>query len=870
MPGDRDVTPPHASAAAVPTDPTTYRALLHAIDHGFARIELIADATGTVTDYRFLEANARFERYLGASDVSGKRFSDLVTAPDPWWFRTYGDIADRGTPERFERYSEAFDRWLEVHVVPLSAALSPGDAGREHELALFLQDVTHRKEVQRARDDRDRRFRLLADASPAILWISGPDGRAEFFNRAWYEQTGLDEATSLRGSWDQMVHEDDLERVRSSYRRAVAERAPYQHDFRLRAAQGGHRWVTEIGRPRLDPDGGYLGHVGTVIDVHERVQRTEALRERERRLGTLAEFRRSLLELVEQSPSVHDDPDAFHQQLLDRSVQVIPGAQAGAMLVREADGRFRFAATSGYDLQRLRAVRLDPADAGFAHLRPTDRHRPHIVRGPLPPPSQGTEHDREVLRDAGRNLEILAAIVIPIVLDGEIRAYLTLDTFDDRDAFGDEAVEMARIYGAHAASLLRRFELEARLVRLAYQDDLTGLANRPRFHQVLSDALARMLPDAPARPAAPAASAPLRRGDGEVRLAVLFVDLDDLKPINDSLGHRAGDDVLRTVADRLRAAAGPDRRVARLGGDEFTVLLEGPDAEAEAHAVAFRLQEALRAPVSSGGHDLHVSASIGVAVAPDDGRSAEELVRRADVAMYRVKTRGKASVARFVPSMERAPRERLLLEEGLRRALVEDRFVVHVQPRVDVQDGRVTAVEALVRWRHPQRGLLLPGAFLPQAERSSLIHAIGRVVLQQACQHLRAWRDAGYGDLRMAVNLSALQLARDDLVDEIEEVAAEAGVPVSALELEVLESVALADAAATSTRLRTLVDAGARVLLDDFGMGHSNLAYLRRLPVAGIKIDRSLIAGLDAAGPEREMDRAILRTIVSLGRTVGL
>jgi diguanylate cyclase (GGDEF)-like protein/PAS domain S-box-containing protein len=399
-----------------------------------------------------------------------------------------------------------------------------------------------------------------------------------------------------------------------------------------------------------------------------------------------------------------------------------------------------------------------------------------------------------------------------------------------------------------AQDVTARKALEAELAHQALHDPLTGLANRALFLDRLGHALARI--DG--------------RGGG---LAVLFLDLDDFKYVNDSLGHRAGDRLLVEVAARLLAGLRPGDTVARLGGDEFTVLLEDLAEPEEARRVAERLADGLRPPFRLDGRDVFVSASIGIA-GPSAGAQADDLLRLADVAMYEAKHRGKARYAVFDVGMDDRAWKRLDLEAELRRAIATDQLRVHYQPLLDLQSGRIVEVEALVRWEHPARGLLPPGEFIPLAEETGLIVPLGRRVLEEACRQVRIWQLAYPSDppLAVAVNLSARQLMRPELVADIAAALRGADLGPSSLTLEVTETAALHDIVAMVGPLRALRERGMRLAIDDFGTGYSGLSYLRGCPVDALKIDRAYVAGLGVD----PADTAMVRAVIAFARTLGL
>jgi diguanylate cyclase (GGDEF)-like protein/PAS domain S-box-containing protein len=392
-----------------------------------------------------------------------------------------------------------------------------------------------------------------------------------------------------------------------------------------------------------------------------------------------------------------------------------------------------------------------------------------------------------------------------------------------------------------------RVESENRLARLALGDALTGLANRAALLQHLEDLLATSAP-----------------------VALLFLDLDRFKVVNDSLGHSAGDELLRTVAGRLAGTCRDGDVVARLGGDEFVVVAAGLSQEG-AVRLANRVQRVLAAPVQVGGHELVVSASVGIVVSGgeifSDERAAEDLLRDADVAMYRAKAKGRARAVVWSEGTGEAPVERLTVEQELRVALEAGQIVVHYQPQVELASGRIVGVEALARWAHPTRGLLSPGAFLDVADDTGLVVELGRQVLHHAAQQVVAWRALpGFAALSLSVNLSTRELLDPNQLEVSLDVLEACGLPRNALTLEVLESVLLDAEGDVVAALTAYVDHGVRLALDDFGTGSSSLLHLRRVPVTAVKIDRSFVLGL---GQSRQ-DEAIVRALFSLTSDLGM
>ena len=418
----------------------------------------------------------------------------------------------------------------------------------------------------------------------------------------------------------------------------------------------------------------------------------------------------------------------------------------------------------------------------------------------------------------------------------------------------DEAVlvegpgEGGRIWQGVMTDVTERKALEERLEHQALHDSLTNLPNRRLFMDRLGHALERS-----------------RRQQN--RVAVLFMDLDQFKVVNDSLGHEAGDLLLTIVAQRLKRCLRPGDTLARFGGDEFVVLLEAVDDAAEAVQVAERLTGQLRRPFILKDRELHVAASIGLSLGHARTHDPDDLLREADTAMYRAKAEGSGYEV-FDPAMHDLALGRLEVQNDLRRAIEEDEFVVHYQPIVNLQTGELWGMEALVRWGHPERGLLNPDEFMPIAEESGLVVPMGELVLGEACRRAVEWQREFPRNppLAMSVNLSGRQLRHPDLHEVIGQALAETGFPASSLGLDITETVYIGAVEANTASLDKLKALGIRVSLDDFGSGYSSLSYLKRLPADILKIDRSFTKGL---GLEVE-DTAIVQTVVDLAHILGM
>lgn len=388
-------------------------------------------------------------------------------------------------------------------------------------------------------------------------------------------------------------------------------------------------------------------------------------------------------------------------------------------------------------------------------------------------------------------------------------------------------------------------EKELRLRHQAYHDALTGLPNRP----LLSDRLDHAIASAERE---------------HEKIAVLFLDLDRFKVVNDSLGHDVGDELLKEVAQRLRGALRRADTVARLGGDEFVILMTDCHGAAEVSVLAEKILELVGAPVVLNGQNLHVGGSIGIALYPADGHDAGTLLKNADIAMYAVKESGRDGYRFFDSSMNEQAQERLVLENALRAALEREEFELHFQPKVKPHDGRPAGMEALVRWRHPEQGMIAPNRFIPLAEDTGLVVPLGEWVLRQSCRQIKAWRNSGLRPGPVAVNVSARQLGQGDFARRVIALLSEEGVEPGAIDLEITETAIMRDPDKAIEQLNALSAHGIRIALDDFGVGYSSLGYLKRLPISVLKMDRSFIMDVVDNAESASLARGIVGLALAL------
>jgi diguanylate cyclase (GGDEF)-like protein/PAS domain S-box-containing protein len=402
-----------------------------------------------------------------------------------------------------------------------------------------------------------------------------------------------------------------------------------------------------------------------------------------------------------------------------------------------------------------------------------------------------------------------------------------------------------------AQDVSARRRAEAELYHNAYHDSLTQLSNRTHFNEQLCRAIARV------------------QRHPEQRFAVMYLDFDRFKMVNDSLGHKAGDELLVNLARRMQAVLRPTDLIARLGGDEFAVLLEDVQRERDAVDLTERIQKELQKPFALGDMEVTVSASIGITFSSNGYLSAEQIIRDADIAMYKAKSKGKAQYALFDASLHQHVAAQLKLESELRRALGQGQIYLDYQPIYSLREHRLIGFEALARWRHPERGTLEPALFIPTAEETGLIVPLGNWVLQEACRQLRAWKDAHGGEsIRMSVNVSSLQLTHPEFVARVREALAGAALAATELTLEVTESVlmdGIENAVATLNELRRM---GVTLSIDDFGTGYSSLNYLATLPIDALKVDRSFIERMVTDGEGNEIVKAIFKLGSALSKQV--
>lgn len=453
--------------------------------------------------------------------------------------------------------------------------------------------------------------------------------------------------------------------------------------------------------------------------------------------------------------------------------------------------------------------------------------------------------DSPVIRERFKELISRGMLDRPV----EFRVRHADGTWRTLESIGKNCLDVPAIRGiiVNTRDVSERRAIQQRIQHLAYHDALTSLPNRSLLQDRVAQAISRAD----------------RSGK---RLAVMFIDIDNFKNINDTLGHDVGDELLREVARRLSASVRAHDTIARQGGDEFIVLLEELEGQAGAARVAQKILDALRSAFDVGGTNQHVSGSIGIALFPDDGKDSQTLMKNADTAMFHSKAQGKNTYHFFTSNMNIAVKRRAMLESSLRAAVKDGDFLLHYQPQVDLTTGRVVAVEALVRWNNQAGGIVMPGDFIPLAEETGLINDIGEWVMREGCMQARRWQADGIAPERVAINLSARQLGDAGFLGMVQRVLKETGLHPGCLELEITESQVMKQAEGSIQLLNELADMGIHLAVDDFGTGYSSLSYLKRLPITKLKIDQSFVRDI-TVDPN---DTAIVVAIISMARSLDL
>ncbi|MGZ5199290.1 MAG: EAL domain-containing protein [Telluria sp.] len=757
---------------------------------------------------------------------------------------------------------------------------------------------------------REARFRSIVSQIPGVVFRARPGGTIEFASDAAEEFTGYPAQRFIGAPtdcWSDLICPEDRRMQRATVKEAVLAGRPYEVDYRIIDAFGIERWVLESGQPQGTPDSPDFRIDGIIYDISERKHNEMQIEDLLTEQGIILDNVMLGVLFVRDRHVV--SANRYFEELFGYPSGQLVGAPTAQFFVtpetyEEVAQRAYTVLGEGGKIEEERQFKRRDGSLIWCMLagRAIDPAHPHDGSIWVYADITDRKHADEELRLWGTVLEHIADGVMVIDLNGKIIAInpaftqitgytqgeavgqqsnLTRPNLHEADFYeslwrdlaesgfwrgeiwntrknGEVYLEWLTVsavrdddgnvshYVAVFSDITRAKEAQAKLDHLAHHDPLTALPNRLLFQDRLQHALAQA-------------------ARNKTQLAVLFIDLDRFKNVNDTLGHHVGDELLKQVARALAGSLREGDTLARLGGDEFIVLLENIDGEYSAGHVAGKLVSMFEQPFTVNDYELFVTCSVGVSLYPQDAADLNMLVRNADVAMYQAKARGRNNYQFYAPSMTGEGVERLRIEAMLRRSIDKGEIFLHYQPQVEIDSGRLVGVEALVRWHNPELGLVPPARFIPLAEDIGFISQLGKWVLAEACRQMVRWQEEGFAVPKLAVNLSVRQFERGSIAGMVKAVLRETGLEPHRLQLEVTESVIM-NTGDTLECINDLREIGVGLAIDDFGTGYSSLAYLKQLPVQTLKIDRSFIKDISTDAN----DEAITVAIIQLGKSLNL
>ncbi len=712
---------------------------------------------------------------------------------------------------------------------------------KDEGLLCVCRDVSARKQAEAALKQAEEKYRSIFENAVAGIFQTTPEGNYLTANSMLAQIYGYDSPKSLIASLTDIRHQLYVNPQRRDEFRRLLQSQDAVRDFESQVYRqdGTIIWITENARAIRDQNGQLLGYEGTVEDITKRKQTEVELYKRDRLLQGVATATTYLLTDPNYEVAIANALSALGQAASVDHVYIYqnhphPETSEVAMSLRYEWTQ----ATIQPTIQQTHWQNQPYSAAGLT------RWHEMLSKGQS---LQSLTRDLPVAEQTILHLDhILSILLVPIVIDDQFWGFIGFDdcTTERRWSSNEESILVAM--AASIGGAIKRQQAEATVRYQACHDLLTGLPNRMLFNDRLPLALANC-------------------HRTNCLLAVMFLDLDRFKTINDTLGHAIGDLLLQSVAERLLGCLREGDTIARWGGDEFTLLLPQINCAEDAAKAAQRIIDALKPAFNLDGHELYISSSIGIALYPYDGKDAQTLLKNADAALYQVKEQGRNGYRIYTPAINSKASELLALENSLHHALERHEFTLLYQPRININTGEITHMEALVRWQHPEFGEISPRVFIPLAEENGLIVPIGEWVLRTACAQNKAWQVAKLQPMRVAVNLSGRQFQQPHLVETVSQILAETQLESRYLELEITETIAMQNVDFTTSTLRDLQLMGVHIAMDDFGTGYSSLGYLRQFPLNTIKIDQSFIRDLTI-----DTNAAIVSAVIALGRGLNL